>query len=126
MSAALRVELFVADVTVAVRFYREVLGFEPPHGTDVSPSYVAVRRGTAVIGLGSADALPADHPAARGTGRAGAGVELVVEVDDVVAARDHAVAAGAELASDLATQPWGLTDFRLVDPDGFYVRVTGR
>jgi len=25
---------------------------------------------------------------------------------------------------DLALQPWGLRDFRLVDPDGYYVRVT--
>ncbi|WP_350223849.1 hypothetical protein [Rhizobium sp. CNPSo 3490] len=26
--------------------------------------------------------------------------------------------------SALAMQPWGLPDFRLVDPDGYYVRVT--
>lgn len=44
-------------------------------------------------------------------------------VEDITAAHAHAVAADSEV-SGLVTQPWGLTDFRLVDPDGYYVRVT--
>ncbi|MBA9034775.1 putative glyoxalase superfamily protein PhnB [Rhizobium leguminosarum] len=28
--------------------------------------------------------------------------------------------------SDLALQPWGLRDFRLVDADGYSIRVTSR
>jgi catechol 2,3-dioxygenase-like lactoylglutathione lyase family enzyme len=27
---------------------------------------------------------------------------------------------------DLAGRPWGLRDFRLLDPSGYYWRVTGR
>jgi lactoylglutathione lyase len=126
VTTSLRVELFVTDVARSVRFYRDVLGFETPEDVAVDAGYVAVRRGDAVIGLGAAEGLPTDHPVAPGSTRPAAGVELVLEVGDVVAARDHAVAAGADLASDLARQPWGLTDFRLLDPDGFYVRVTDR
>jgi len=27
-------------------------------------------------------------------------------------------------ASDIALQPWALRDFRLDDPDGYYIRLT--
>ena len=54
------------------------------------------------------------------------GVELVLEVDDVHAERDRVLDAGWPLAEDLTIRPWGLTDFRLLDPVGYYWRVTGR
>lgn len=38
--------------------------------------------------------------------------------------RDRVVAAGWSLAEDLTRRPWGLVDFRLLDPDGYYLRVT--
>jgi len=52
------------------------------------------------------------------------GVEVVLEVDDVLRERDRVVAAGWSLAEDLTRRPWGLVDFRLLDPDGYYLRVT--
>jgi lactoylglutathione lyase len=30
------------------------------------------------------------------------------------------------LEQDLQDRPWGLTDFRIIDPAGYYLRVTGR
>jgi hypothetical protein len=30
------------------------------------------------------------------------------------------------LAEDLQERPWGLTDFRILDPAGYYLRITGR
>jgi hypothetical protein len=53
-------------------------------------------------------------------------VELVLEVDDVMAERDRVITAGWPLAEDLQDRPWGLTDFRLLDPAGYYLRITGR
>jgi hypothetical protein len=32
--------------------------------------------------------------------------------------------ARAVVAEELTSRPWGLTDFRLADPDGYYIRVT--
>ncbi|RMZ89907.1 hypothetical protein DV736_g2862, partial [Chaetothyriales sp. CBS 134916] len=51
------------------------------------------------------------------------GVEIVFEVDDLVTERDRIVAAGAKLTADIEKQLWGLEDFRLVDPDGYYNAV---
>ena len=55
-----------------------------------------------------------------------AGVELVLEVDDVVAERDQITAAGWPITEDLRDRPWGLRDFRVLDPAGYYLRITDR
>ena len=54
-------------------------------------------------------------------------MEIVVEVNDVHAAFTRA--ADAVVSYDgrleqLDDRPWGRTDFRVIDPDGYYVRVT--
>ena len=55
----------------------------------------------------------------------GAGVEIVLEVDDLDAVYESCAAAGV-VAEGLTDRPWGLRDFRFTDPDGYYVRVTTR
>jgi len=121
VTASLRIELFPADLEVSVDFYISVLGFEV--GKDDRPGggrYVWLRRDD--VGLGLMERRPADS----GPTVPPVAVEIVLEVDDVTAERDRVVAAGGELADDLITRPWGLTDFRLYDPDGNYWRITHR
>ncbi len=124
----LRFELFVEDVERSVTFYAAVLGLQPAGGYDPQ-GYVAVSAGRVHIGLQRRTALSAEHHfrPAHFTGPRGVGVEIVVEVDDVYAAftraRDAAVNRGGQV-EPLAARPWGQTDFRLIDPDGYYVRVT--
>jgi uncharacterized glyoxalase superfamily protein PhnB len=54
-------------------------------------------------------------------------VEIVLEVDEVEGffkrAKDQIHNVGGQI-QDIANQPWGLRDFRVIDPDGYYVRVT--
>jgi len=59
-------------------------------------------------------------------GRPVTGVELVLEVDDLDEEHARVTVAGWPLAEDLADRPWGLRDFRLLDPSGYYWRITGR
>jgi uncharacterized glyoxalase superfamily protein PhnB len=54
------------------------------------------------------------------------GIEMVLEVDDVEAAYRRAQNAGVEIERPLGRRAWGLVDFRLLDPDGRYIRVTAR
>ena len=54
----------------------------------------------------------------------GAGVEVVLEVEDLDAARQQVEAAGYPIAEEVQLRPWGLRDFRLIDPDGYCLRVT--
>jgi len=100
----LRFEIFPDDLDATVDFYMRVLGFRltaDRRGQRVE--YVSLQRGS----------VPA-------------GVELVLEVDDVVAERDRVAAAGWPLAEDLQDRPWGMKDFRILDPAGYYLRITDR
>lgn len=126
----LRAELFVADLAASARFYEDVLGFARDRADD---GYVSMRRGDTVLGLGPIDKLPATaddggFDQRRVVEGRGAGIELVLEIhggpDAVDALHRHSVAAGARIVAGPVDRPWGLRDFRLLDPDGYYLRVT--
>jgi len=123
---ALRLELFVADLEKSVDFYTNVLGFERLKG---QKDYVPLRSGSVLISLGPAAGLPKKHhfnPEIQNS-RRGLGIEIVLEVNDV---RSHFEKAKAskyvDVVSPLRKQPWGLSDFRITDPDGYYLRITSR
>jgi lactoylglutathione lyase len=118
MEMALRAEIFPDDLDATVGFYTGVLGFTVTADRRGEPdAYVSLARGSVRIG------------AARRTvpdGAAGRRPPAGVEVDDVAAERDRVAAAGWPLAEDLQEHPWGLTDFRILDPAGYYLRITSR
>jgi len=126
----LRFELYVDDVEASVRFYGATLRFAPPE-TWSSDGYVPLRGGVVTIGVQNLTKLPTDHHFSRDrlAGPRGVGLEIVIEVDDV----DRAYALASPEAErhhgriePLGDRPWGARDFRLIDPDGYYVRVTSR
>ncbi|QKK34059.1 VOC family protein (plasmid) [Rhizobium indicum] len=120
----LSLELFVEAPETSIDFYQRVLGFEVQGSA--SAAYTMLKNGDAVIAINSRSVLSTAHPLRIDTGqRTGLGVEIVLKVADVEGAYRTAKKSGWP-ASDLALQPWGLRDFRLVDPDGYYVRVTSR
>jgi uncharacterized glyoxalase superfamily protein PhnB len=53
----------------------------------------------------------------------GYGVEIVLTFDDIEQAFERASAIGA-VVEPIRERHWGLRDFRLIDPYGFYVRCT--
>lgn len=121
-----RFELFVDDLDRAIAFYEDVLGLRAhrhPNG------YVDLRGGGVTIGLGLLRELPADHHLRRAGPDAppGIGVELVLEVDDVEAAYERVsgrIGDHEARLEPIVERPWGVRDFRVADPDGYYVRVT--
>jgi catechol 2,3-dioxygenase-like lactoylglutathione lyase family enzyme len=122
----LRLELFVRDMDASIEFYRRVLGFALLRR---EPDYASIRSGGVTFGLGPISELPAEDgyfTRARLSGDRGAGVEIVLEVDDVGAYHERVLAAGRPVLHALQARPWGLTDFRITDPDGYYLRITSR
>lgn len=53
----------------------------------------------------------------------GYGVEIVLMVDDVEALYAQ-VSTFAKVVEELKVKPWGLKDFRVEDPFGYYLRIT--
>ena len=122
MEMTLRFEIFPFDLDEVVDFYTRVLRFDVTDDRRHEPTaYVSMRRGAVQVGV-----LRSTVPDARAARLPPAGVELVLEVDDVGGERDRVVAAGWQLEQDLQDRPWGLTDFRIIDPAGYYLRITSR
>jgi catechol 2,3-dioxygenase-like lactoylglutathione lyase family enzyme len=121
-----RLELFVTDMEKSIDFYTKVLGFERLNG---QADYVPVRSGSVLIALGPAAGLPKKHhfnPEVHNS-RRGLGVEIVLEVDDVKSFFEKVKVTGYKgILSPLRRQSWGATDFRVADPDGYYLRITSR
>jgi lactoylglutathione lyase len=101
------------------------LGFSP--GRDVDETgYVPVSSGALTIGLQCHANLPSDHHFRREHfgGPRGVGVEIQIEVDDVDTLYALAVATAPALGGGIepiADRSWGLRDFRIIDPDGYYL-----
>jgi lactoylglutathione lyase len=124
---SVRLELFVQDMDQAIAFYTHVLGFEVLRR---EAAYASLRNGSVLVGLGPIAKLPDEHGGyfTRSKLRAarGLGVEIVLEVDDVHAMYEQTQSRGYPIEEPLQKRQWGLTDFRLVDPDGYYLRITSR
>lgn len=121
----LRLELFVNDIATSVSFYTRVLNFRLTG--QKGDGYTPITNGEVVLGLGRLASLPDTHPVqSTAHERPGRGVEIVLEVDDIDALYAHVQAQSWPISSPLQRQSWGLRDFRLVDPDGYYLRLTSR
>ena len=122
MAATLRCEIFPADLDATAAFYVDVLAFEIVRDErGAAAPYLALRRGE--IQLGAARRVLVAEPGQR---RPPVGVELVLEVDDLDADRARVAGTGWPVTEEITPRPWGLRDFRLLDPDGYYWRVTTR
>jgi catechol 2,3-dioxygenase-like lactoylglutathione lyase family enzyme len=122
MGATWRCEIFPPDLDATVAFYVEVLAFRLVRDERDSPApYVALQRDH--VQLGAAARPEVTERALR---RPPVGVELVLEVDDVDAERARVASTRWPVAEDLQPRPWGLRDFRLLDPSGYYWRITSR
>lgn len=85
---------------------------------DGPPRYASIRLGDVRIGL--CEAEPVDpsrraHPVMT---------EIVIEVGDVRQVHRDLQERGVVITEGLEERPWGLVDFRVTDPDGYYLRFT--
>ncbi|ACV05228.1 VOC family protein [Kytococcus sedentarius] len=113
-------EVFHDDVRVPARFYVSVLGFtlDGPEGLTESTDYCTVTRDGLTVGCSrmvGAPTTPRKPPV---------GSEIVLRVEDVHREHDRVRAAGWPVEDPLQERPWGLTDFRVFDPTGQYLRIT--
>ncbi|MFJ8071995.1 VOC family protein [Peribacillus sp. NPDC096447] len=120
----LRLELFVESIEKSVGFYRDILEFNAPK--EIIHTYVPVKKGSVTLGLGEMKSLPENHPlkVSNNSQQTGLGVEIVLEVEDINDIYNKVVEKGYSIQTKLTKRSWGLEDFRLIDPDGYYLRVT--
>lgn len=123
------VEFHVPDFDVAKEFYQK-LGFvvvwEKRPANEPRKWYLVMQHGNAVLGF-----WPGNKEVENQTyfknfpndTKRGYGVEIVVAVENI----DQLYAQAktfAKIVGDLQVKHWGLKDFRIEDPFGFYFRFT--
>jgi predicted enzyme related to lactoylglutathione lyase len=114
----------VGDVERSSRFYLQVLGAESGHGGDEYEQIV--RDGEPLLQLHRIDVMDHHGPLADPDQPLGNGVLLWFEVSDFEDAVKRAVAAGAEIVTDVHTNPNALQpEIWLRDPDGYTVVLAG-
>jgi uncharacterized glyoxalase superfamily protein PhnB len=117
--ATLRIEIFPDNLDLAASFYRDVLGFTLVRDErKASAPYITLRLGEVRVGAAERP------PLGREQRRPPLGVELVLEVDGLSQARQRVQECGWPIEEDVTVRPWGLTDFRILDPFGYYWRLT--
>ncbi len=129
MPMSQRFELFVSDPDESARFYGDLLGFRTvEEQAQQGDGYVAIENGFVRIGLQRAAALFGGVPVGllRYFRTPPIGTEIVLEVDDLGSVYERVRRAGYPIQAPVRMQPWGLRDFRLFDPDWYYLRVTAR
>jgi lactoylglutathione lyase len=127
LEAGLRLELFVEDMEATIAFYTRVLTFDLARHEP--GNYASLRLGDVVLGIGPVAKLPEEggyFGRDIATLRRGLGVEIVIEVDDVEGCQERVADSGHPILEPLQERSWGLRDFRISDPDGYYLRVTSR
>lgn len=118
---ASKFELFVGDARASVAFY-EALGFEVVH--ENSDGYTTLASGETIVALSPIRSWLRFPVWLLSRFRSPPfGTELVFYTDDLGVAREALLGAGYA-PGDVQLQSWGDHDFRLTDPDGYYVRVT--
>lgn len=123
MSGLTGVELHVADVERSLAFY-EALGFRVERRWE---DWIRLDRdGADLVLFGDAYVRGHEHYFTPHIDRAprGVGVEIVIEVDDVDAVLAAAIAAGLDIVKPMQDRPWKARDFRLADPDGYFLQFT--
>ncbi len=105
------------DLAAPLAFYRDLLGATVSYdfpGPDGEPEYVALRLGTAELGI-ARDPAATTGPSER--------FSLWVYADDCDTAVEQLRAAGVEILEEPAEQPWGERIARVCDPAGNVVII---
>lgn len=117
------VELFVSDVERSISFY-EALGFRVAERWE--DWLILERDGVNLTLQGDSHAVAGPHYFTPNIARhpRGTGVEVVVQVDDVEALYADAQVKDLNIVKPIQDRDWGARDFRVADPDGYFVRLT--
>jgi catechol 2,3-dioxygenase-like lactoylglutathione lyase family enzyme len=120
--------VLVNDPDQALTFYRDTLGLELRNdvGRDGS-RWITVgavsQPGVSIVLTNYLQGSPADVDAVAGLIAKGALNAVHFSATDVDAVFEAVRAAGGEMVSEPATQPWGVRDCAFRDPSGNLVRV---
>jgi lactoylglutathione lyase len=116
------VELYVPDPAYYVRLFHGALGFDVVRDEG---DFVELRSSRGLILLNRFDDPDPGHPFEHyRRGPCGLGVEIGIFSDDLEASWQKARLVEGCQVSAIVRQEWGMTDYRILTPHGYYLRIT--
>jgi hypothetical protein len=117
-------ELGTQHVAEYVEYFRTVVGFEL---IQQQQGFATLESSVAQLLLMDPRGWPKGHPFYEKT--TGSGQGIGIEIGLVVADLDKTFAAavkqkGWPISTGIVRRPWGVRDFRVLSPDGYYLRFT--
>ena len=106
--------LMVADVVRAHEYYAERLGFRSPRMWGDPPTFCITERDGLELMLAQVDEGKSVHPNADNEGR----IDVYFWVEDADALHGELRDKGADVIGEPETQPYGMREFLIRDPDG--------
>src|SRR2546421_5533679 len=116
-----KIEIYVSDVARSRAFY-EALGFRVVRQFE---DWLMLALGDNVLDIqGDGHALVGPHYFTPEISRfpRGTGVEISIEVDDLDGLFERARMQGVDIVKPPQDRPWKARDFRIADPDGYFIR----
>ncbi len=107
--SAVRPNLIVSDLEQSLKLYQDLLHFNIEAIMGEPPNFALIGKDGVSISL-------TQHSDVYDVGDAG--VNIYIDVVDVEALYEFCKSAEIEIAYDLSSHPWGMTDFTIVDRDG--------
>ncbi|MBQ9208416.1 MAG: VOC family protein [Oscillospiraceae bacterium] len=117
--------LFVDDMAVMIRFYRDVLGFEIKESEDTENVYL-VKDGTLFLLYGRQDFEKMTHRRYEYIKGLNGHFEIALYVDtfdEVDAVFKRAVESGATTVLEPELEPWGQRTCYIADPEGNLIEI---
>ncbi|RKO63676.1 VOC family protein [Caldibacillus debilis] len=119
MTATISLELFVKDLQKSIDFYKNVLQLDLSSQIENGALF---KTENLHLLLTKEDEISDNHDfSGIRTARKGMGVEIISAVPDVQNFYQRIWEMGIDAESKRKRQAWGMTDFRLIDPDGDFL-----
>jgi lactoylglutathione lyase len=119
------IELHVSDFKVVKEFYGE-LGFEVVRDETPLDKYLVMKLGENILCFWGGDERIYNHGYFKNfpkDSKRGYGIEIVIMVSELEKYY-YRIKDQVKVVASLKLWPWGVKDFRIEDPNGFYLRFS--
>jgi lactoylglutathione lyase len=115
--------LIVSNVEASLKFYREILGFEPAMTVPDESPYVfaGVSNGSVEIFFNDQKTVAHEYPKLAAS--IGASLTLYMEVDSLQEVVERVQKAGAKISMPVTEQFYGMKEFAFEDRDGYTITI---
>ncbi|MED2794628.1 VOC family protein [Bacillus wiedmannii] len=121
MNHLFRVKLYVNDIEKSLLFYEEVIGLQlykrSMHAARFNHDQFSLL-------LATDSTLNENHYFYNQKEMKGNGFELIIVVDRIEEVYDRCKEKRCTIQEEIQTYPWDMRGFKVVDPDGYFLRIT--